>query len=378
MKNVIVIIGYNRPASIRRCYEAVNKAMYPSEDQVDLIFSLDHSDLQDSIVSMINTLEWTHGQKKVIAHDERQGLRKHVISCGTLVKDYDCLVMLEDDIVVSNSFYLYARQAALTYDRYPQVVGISLYRHALYPQNGRLFTPEYNGSDVFFMQAAQSWGQAWTKRMWDGFYAWYQANQTFQQTLAMPDYAYSWDQRSWLRYFMGYVCSDDFCLVYPYHSLSTNTEEAGENRKTRDTDYSVDLINSQKEFRMPAPEKCVHYDSHYERKKDAFFSCFYDNQPVLIDLNGSYSRYGDYRYVVSTNILDYHVVESYGLELRPQEINLREKTAGNDIFLYDLSKPENNQERKKVNPALVRYDVRAVSWKRLIYLGFHEWRNGGK
>ena len=78
MKNVIVIIGYNRPASIRRCYEAVNKAMYPSEDQVDLIFSLDHSDLQDSIVSMINTLEWTHGQKKVIAHDERQGLRKQI------------------------------------------------------------------------------------------------------------------------------------------------------------------------------------------------------------------------------------------------------------------------------------------------------------
>ncbi|MEE3488816.1 MAG: hypothetical protein VZT48_12015 [Bulleidia sp.] len=379
MKNVIVIIGYDRPASIRRCYEAVNNAMYPEEDQIDLIFSLDHSGQEESIVPVLENLPWIHGDKKVITHAERMGLRAHVISCGRLIENgYDCLIMLEDDIVVSNSFYYYVRQAALIYDKYPEVQGISLYRDPLYKWNGRIFTPEYTGSDVFFMQAAQSWGQAWTRRMWDGFHAWYQANPAFEQNLAMPDHIYSWDQRSWLRYFEGWVCSNDaYCLVYPYHSLSTNMEELGENRKTRDTDYTMDLINGQKEFRMPEPGTCVHYDCHFERKNDAYFEYSYQGQPVLMDLNGSYTKYADYRYVCSTRIIDYEVIKSYGLILRPQELNVSHAIPGDIIFLYDMKKPKKNTHLR-VNPDLVRYDVRAQSWKRLIYLGLHEWKNGGK
>ncbi|MDO5121280.1 MAG: glycosyltransferase [Erysipelotrichaceae bacterium] len=80
MKGVIVIIGYNRPDSIRRCYESVVKAMYPENEEIDLIFSLDHSGMEAEITDMISGFVWEHGEKKVITHEERMGLRKHVIS----------------------------------------------------------------------------------------------------------------------------------------------------------------------------------------------------------------------------------------------------------------------------------------------------------
>lgn len=377
MRSVIVIIGYDRPDSIRRCYEFVRKAVYPEEDVIDLYFSLDHSPIEASIVSMLETFEWEHGEKKIITRPERLGLRRHVISCGEQIGDHEFLIMLEDDIVVSESFYTYTRCAALKYDRYPEIGAISLYRHHLYPQNGRPFEPEYNGSDTFLMQVAQSWGQAWTKRMWGEFKAWYDANQEFEKPFAMADYSYSWDSRSWLRYFMGWAASENKYLVYPYHSLSTNMEDAGENRKTKDTDYQVALTVAKQDYRMADPEDCVRYDAFYERCQDRYFSFSYMGEPVLMDLNASRTDYGSYRYLASTARLDRRVVRTFGLSMRPQEANLRCEVPGSEICLYDLSMKVKNKMPSN-REQVTRYSVRAVSWARLMHLGTMEFIEGNQ
>ena len=377
MRSVIVIIGYNRPDSIRRCYEFVRKAVYPEEDVIDLYFSLDHSPIEASIVSMLEGFDWAYGEKKIITRPERLGLRKHVISCGEQIGDHDFLIMLEDDIVVSESFYLYTRSAALKYDPFPEIGAISLYRHYLYPQNGRPFEPEYCGSDVFLMQVAQSWGQAWTKRMWTQFKSWYDANQEFEKPFAMADYSYSWDSRSWLRYFMGWVASQNKFLVYPYHSLSTNMEDAGENRKIKDTDYQVALTIGKRTFNMPDPDDCVRYDAFYERMPDKYFSFLYGGGPVLMDLNASRSNYGTYRYLASTARLDYRVVCSFGLTMRPQEVNLRYEVPGSEICIYDLQTPMKNTMPSN-KEQVTRYSVRAVSWARLMHLGVMEFAEGNQ
>ena len=371
MKGVSVIIGYNRPDSIRRCYESVVKAMYPQKEEIDLIFSLDHSGMEADITKMISGFAWEHGEKKVITHEERMGLRKHVISCGCLVEDYDYLVMLEDDIIVSDSYFLYTKQAIETYEQYPEIVGISLYRFHVYPQNGRFFEPEYNGSDTYLMQVAQSWGQVWTKRMWNEFHEWYLSHQEFEKPFRMADYSYSWDQRSWLRYFTGFVTSENKYLVHPYHAYSTNTQEIGENYKAAGTDFQVCLAKGQKEFRMYAPEHCVHYDAFFEREPDEQFSFEYQGERVLMDLNAARSNYGYYRYMASTNKLNYHVIRTYGLRMRPQEINLTNDIPGKEIYLYDLTAVEKNTQPSN-KEQVTRYNVRATSWARLSYLGMKE------
>ncbi len=371
MKSIIVIIGYNRKDCIRNCYRAVSRALMHEEDQIDLCFSLDHSDMQEELTAMISSFPWTYGEKRVITYPERQGLRKHVLSCGDLVEGHDFLIMLEDDVIVSDSFYLYVRKAMEQYGDCPEIAGVSLYQHYTHPQVGRHFEPEYSGSDVYLLQSAQSWGQAWSLRMWNDFRKWYAEHQSFEQPRRMADYSYGWDQRSWLRYYMGYICSENLFMIYPYHSFSTNMEEAGENRKYTDTDYQVSVVRGQKEFRMPALAELVRYDAFFERMDDPYFSGVYEGENVLMDLNGSHSRYFDAHYLLSTRYLPYTVVKTYGLRLRPQEINYREQISGNDIFLYDLSKPAKKQ-KAGINSNVVRYDVRAVSWARLSFLGATE------
>ena len=367
-KSVIVIIGYNRLNSLKACYQAAVRAVYPDEDTVDLIFSLDHSDQEDAIEQAIRTFAWPYGELKVLKHPERLGLRKHVVSCGTLVEDYEFLVMLEDDIIVSDSFYLYTKKAAEFYGNDRRIGGISLYSPHLYPQNGRNFQPEFNGSDTYMMQVAQSWGQAWTKSMWEGFYSWYNANQTFEQPASMPDYAYSWDQRSWLRYFMGYVCSENKYLIYPYHSYSTNMEDVGENRKLVDTDYQVALTSGQREFRFLPFDKCVRYNGYYEREEDSLFAYRFNGEPAALDLNGTRNRYGNERYIASTVSRPFECVASYGLKMRPQEVNLKYEVSGDEIRIYDRMKPAKAEPVHNMEQ-VVRYDARAISWKRLLYLG---------
>ncbi|MBR2670487.1 MAG: hypothetical protein IKE36_11910 [Solobacterium sp.] len=371
MNSVIVLIGYNRKDCIRSCFEAVRKAEYPGDDQVDLYFSLDYSPVQQELTEMIDAFSWTHGEKRVIAHPERQGLRKHVISCGNLIGDHDFLIMLEDDVVVSDSYYLYVREAMRMYGDDPSVAGVSLYQHYTHPQVGRRFEPEYNGSDVYLLQSAQSWGQSWSNRMWKEFHDWYISHPSFEQPEGMADYSYGWDERSWLRYYMGYICSNHLFMIYPYHSFSTNMEEVGENRKKTDTDYQVSTVHGQRKFRMYPMDQLIRYDAFFERMGDPWFIPVYQGEEVLMDLNGSHSRTFGYRYMLSTRYLPYEVVRTYGLKLRPQEVNFRENVEGNDLYLYDLSKPQKKQ-KKGINPNVVRYDVRAVSWARLSYLGLLE------
>ena len=371
MRGVIVIIGYNRPKPLKRCFDYVSRAFYPEDDQVDLYFSLDHSDMETEICQMIQSFEWPHGELKVLTHPERMGLKKHVISCGNLIGDHDFLIMLEDDIIVSESFYLYTAEAVRKYDCYEEIGGISLYAREVFQQNGRMFEPVYNGNDVYLMQVAESWGQAWSNRMWKEFYEWYLNHQTFIKPFRMADYSYSWDERSWLKYYMGFVASENKYLVHPYHGYSTNTEEIGENYKTTDTDYQVALTYGQKEFRMPEPENCVRYDAFFERENDPWFSFNYHGEPVLLDLNAARSNYGNYRYLASTRKLNYKIIQTYGLSLRPQEINLINDVQGHDIYLYDLTIAEKNRMPSN-NDQITRYNVRAVSWARLSHLGIRE------
>ena len=371
MRSIIVLIGYNRPESLERLLQSVLAADFPEDDEIDLTVSLDHSNKENEIIECLKKYDWPHGEKKIRTQEKRMGLRSHVISCGELIADHDFLIMLEDDLVVAPGFYNYTRSAYAKYEAYENVIGISLYAPHTVLQNGRHFEPEYNGSDTYLCQMAQSWGQAWSKRMWTGFHEWYMNNQTFAQPLDMPDNAWGWDERSWLRYFMGYASSGENYLVYPYHSYSTNMNEVGENFAEKNSDCQTALSLKKQNFVMYDREQCVKYNAHLERKQDAYFDYSYNGEKVLMDLNGTYTKYGDYRYVVSTNRLDYRIIDSYGLNRRPQERNLIEKIPGNTIWLYDLSVKEKNTQKKNF-VQVIRYDVKAISWTRLTYLGLKE------
>lgn len=368
MKGSIVIIGYNRADSVIECYNSVSKAIY-DEDKIDLIFSLDYHEKQNDIYDRIKDLEWNHGDLIIKRYSERQGLKNHVLQCGDYVNNYDFIVMLEDDIRVSNSFYLYIKAVLEKFNGNKNIACISLYQCQFNEAVGRKFIPQTNDSDCYMMSLVQSWGQCWTKSMWSDFRTWYANNQEFPINEFIPKWIYDRDSRAWTNLFQGYMSNNNKYVVYPYLAYSTNTSLAGEHSKNQNSNYETPLVVNKKHFNICDFDESVKYDAFLERENDIIFDYQYNNEKVLLDLYGTRTIYGNAKYLASVNRLPYEVVESYGLVSKPHEINLVNKTQGDTIFLYDLTKklPKTNPISNNVSISL--YESGPLSWKRCLLAG---------
>ena len=80
-------------------------------------------------------------EKKLYTYPERLGLRKHILKCGDFLDFYDALVVLEDDLVVAPSFYMYVLMTVNKYIENNNIAGISLYTHLWNHNAGLPFTP---------------------------------------------------------------------------------------------------------------------------------------------------------------------------------------------------------------------------------------------
>ena len=121
----IVTIAYNRPDSLTRLLNSLKKVDYEGHN-VPLIISIDYSG-DDSVYKVADAFRWDFGEKKVIKHTSNLGLKKHVLTCGDLVEDYDALIVLEDDLIVSKAMYSYAWRAVEKYKGDDNITAISLF-----------------------------------------------------------------------------------------------------------------------------------------------------------------------------------------------------------------------------------------------------------
>ena len=183
----IVIIAYNRLHCLQRLVGSVLAAHYPEGGNVTLIISIDKSDHLE-VQQYAESIEWPHGDKKVISHTVHLGLKKHVLHCGDLTDQYDSVIMLEDDLLVSPWFYDYALQASEFYKADRAVAGISLYNYQIAENRFFPFHPLHDGSDVYFIQVASSWGQLFHKDKWIAFRQWLRANDTDEYEIIVHQY----------------------------------------------------------------------------------------------------------------------------------------------------------------------------------------------
>jgi hypothetical protein len=224
----IIAIGHSRPDSLRRLLGSLRKAHYPPGN-VRLVISLDNSGMYGPR-QVAEAFDWPFGEKRVIAHEQRLGLRNHVLSCGDLTEEYGDVIALEDDLFVSPFFYEYSTRALAFYADDPLVAGISLYGHQFNQTANLPFLPIDNGdADVYFMQLAASWGQVWSRAHWIGFRHWLEQHGTDISTLDdIPPDVRSWPESSWLKLYTAYIITLNKFFVYPYRSLSTNFGDPGQ------------------------------------------------------------------------------------------------------------------------------------------------------
>lgn len=371
-KIAIVVVAYNRVNSLSRLLYSLNDAVYGQE--VTLIISIDNSG-NNQVLEYSKSFEWSHGDKRIIRHPQRLGLRKHVISCGNLTNIYDAVIVLEDDIFVSKYFFSYVVKTVNKYDKCDSIAGISLYKHQWNVGINRPFVPLDNGYDVFFIKYAQSWGQVWTRRMWSQFYKWYLDNEgKIDQVAGLPKYVLNWPESSWLKYHIGFVVDTNRYFVYPHISLSTNFTDSGTHNKVSTTNFQVPILSHDKSvYKLPEiDEKALKYDVFFEIENlDNFLILEKRKENICIDLYGVKNNFEKKRYWLTTIPSNFKLIENFSLQLQPHELNIIYNLNGSGIFLYDTHYEEGRFTKSQIEDltvSKVRYDVKAISTRRLFAL----------
>lgn len=346
MRLAIIAVGYNREKSLYRLLDSLQKADYYG-DIVDLIISLDRSNKSNEIIKYLEQFNWNFGEKKILTYCKNLGLRKHILKCGEFTKFYDAIAVFEDDIYLSPSYYNYFKQAYNYYKSNKEIAGVSFYNHQVLPDSGLNFIPEKNGYDNFFIKYAMSWGQIWFKDTWDDFIEWYEKNSCSDSLNALrdlPDYVRSWSENSWLKYHIAYCCAKNKYFVYPYYSLSTNFSDLGEHCTEMSSLYQTPMEYGSVDYSFvdTSDINAVKYDTYFERE-NLGNNLNIKNEEICIDIYGNKERDKSKKYWLTTKKVNFKILDTFGLNLKPHEMNIIRKIDGNDIFLYDTEVPFKNR-----------------------------------
>jgi len=155
----IFIPAFSRPHALDRLLQSLETAKYPDE-QVELVISLDgqfHPDVE--VVAERFKLVFSHGNVTIIKRTDNIGLRNHILWCGDQTEKYGAIIVLEDDLIVSKLFYMYATAAVRYFCDDERIAGISLYSQRFNENANLPFEPLNVMRENYFMQIASSSGQ---------------------------------------------------------------------------------------------------------------------------------------------------------------------------------------------------------------------------
>ena len=372
IKPAIIVIAYNREASLKRLLTSLNNAIYESDD-ITLIISIDKSD-NEKVYKTADEFDWKHGIKKTILSDENLGLKKHVLKCGDYVYEYENIIVLEDDLYVSKNFYSYACQALEFSMNRTEISGVSLYNHELNVHVREPFKAIDDGYDNYYMQFAQSWGQAYSKKQWHEFKSLLDNNDSMDLCSEnVPANVSSWSDKSWLKYFIKYVIDTDKYFIYPRVSHTTNFGDEGTHAKDSVSDLQVMLsfVNEKKYNFSSIDESGSVYDAFFENIKikktvsDKLKSLGIntDYEEIGVDLYG-YRESISRRFILSSKAMPYKVLYSYARKLRPIDANILLDCQGDELFLYDTL--EKDYAPKTDDAKRTLYNYKALNIKKML------------
>ncbi|QJT09799.1 glycosyltransferase family A protein [Oceanidesulfovibrio marinus] len=362
----IVVLGYNRPESLRRILGGLNASHYPHD--VTLVISIDKSDSLN-VLKVAEEFQWKGGPKRILTAEESLGLRRHVLRSGDLTEEYGSIILLEDDIYPSPHFYNYAASALDYYQDDDRIAGISLYSPQYNETSFMGFRPMQDDVDAYFLALPSSWGQAWTWEQWRRFKAWYDANADKDIAPIVPPNVRLWPESSWKKYFIAYMCDSNLFFVYPYLSFSTNFSDIGVNHKTNSTRFQVPIHMFPKEYVFkPMDESLCVYDEYCELLPDRFvrLAPHLGDSDLVVDLYGV----KDLNQFQATHILTSRpmpALASWSKDLKPHELNVVCDIKGNGLnygLLCDCDKTPLNINAESV---CYYYNVsrRVLRWCRI-------------
>ena len=338
----ICCVAYNRPDSLKNLFDSLSDSYYPHD--VPLIISIDYSGKND-VETFAKGYDWKYGEKRIIAHEKNLGLRNHILSCGDLLKEYDAVIILEDDVVVAPSYFYFTEQCVEKYKDNDAIAGISLFSFPLNHYNQVPFYPLKSDSDVYLMKIAQSWGQVWMKKSWKAFREWYdQHDDEFEVMPHLPEKICHWPKSSWLKYHVRYCIEKEKYFVYPYDSMTTDNVVPGVHCQTVTTYEQAHLMYGPKEGFVLNPT--VKYDGFFENEAIPEWLGI-DAKDICVDFYGYNGNKLHKRFWLTREVLPYKIVKSFALQMKPYEWNIIKDIPGEDLFLYDTTIADNHKKEER-------------------------------
>ena len=326
----IVAVGYNRIHSMRRLLTSLTNAKY-DHGGIPLIISIDCSG-DTELYDYVRQFEWKQGPKYVNIQEERLGLKNHILQCGDLTKYFKAVIILEDDIFVSEYFYQYVEKAVGFYYEEDRIGGISLYQNEM---DGTLPLCYMNdGSDTYLKMAAASWGECWTDRQWKQFKEWY-SNFTDDRfsNLDMPEKMKKW-AKAWSKYYKAYLTETNRYFVFPQVSHTTCFVDSGEHSSFSSNIGQANLLCGMPHYYFKPFDEMIRYDT-YGTNEMVYQWLEMSRNELCVDFECNKINIRKCRYILTPAILPCKVVRSFGLTMRPVELNIKYNIEGNELFLYD-------------------------------------------
>ena len=260
----ILVMGYNRVESLKYVLDSLQNLIieYPTP----LIISIDGGGT-DEINKLVQSYVWRNGEKKVIIHSKRLGLRNHFLWAGDQTEEYNNILFLEDDILPSPYAVVAARELCSLYANDQDIAAGSLYSPMLCEFSDVKFPRVFDDTGCF-MLAHPYWGTIWMKDGWKRFKEWYSDYKPNPSIL--PDNVAKWrDGSSFKKVFIQYLIETNRTCIYPEQSYVTNMGFKGENNTTGLYCFQTNLAQVPPTFSYcPLSQKVPSYDAFMELTSD--------------------------------------------------------------------------------------------------------------
>lgn len=329
-EKAIVVLAYNRFKALNNLLLSLNQIK--CKENILLIISIDNNGT-DEVNKLAADYQWRFGPKKVIIHQKRLGLKAQFILAGDLTEDYENIIFLEDDLVVSPYLIDFCNAYLNKYWEDDRIAGASLYNPILKEGSGCKFFQVEDGFDNYFLQQPY-WGNVWSRNKWSYFKTWLEKYEYNEELL--PKHIAEWRDTSFKKVFVQYLIETNRYFVTPRLSLVSNNGEAGIHNTSSKYQYQCNLQVGEREYQLGSIDESL---SIY----DAFFEVLPSIIKKLNPRLESYDFYVDiykqkpimkkYRFCLTTRICSNPVI-SFNGEMKPKELGVILNAQGEGISLY--------------------------------------------
>ncbi|MBF7072232.1 hypothetical protein ISG33_02300 [Glaciecola sp. MH2013] len=227
LKIAVVFFAFNRPDKLKNTIKSYLSCFNAQTDDI-FVYIDGPRNLKERVLTneCFQVSSELISQATIISREDNLGL-KHSIHGGIsdVLKQYEAVIVIEDDLKLEPEFYNYMRTGLIKYDGNEKVYQISGYN----------YNPE-EGTDAFFLPIITSWGWATWRSRWKGF----DLTTNYQSLLMtksdkkrynfggsfnfsrMISLEYSGKISSWAIRWYSYVYSYNGLTLYPPQSLVVN------------------------------------------------------------------------------------------------------------------------------------------------------------